>query len=259
MSQFDLATTSFLSILESRPDEPGVLISLAQTYLGLGLEEKAGGFLSRAEASFRSAVEAGLRFLSDGKGAGASGVKSLGWKVLGDALFYLSRFSEFGEDEVLRPLLEEVSTLVGSTDTGGRLEGIVDLPLQIPSEEEPLKGINTLMAAILAYNHRITLGLLNSTAVGSAWYDLGSASRSFATEVIVEEKKEKAERQTTACLMEAIKANPIDETYWIALGNMHFAKQPKTAQHAYIKALEINNKVRSTFQCQYSIAIYTLK
>lgn len=208
--------------------------------------------MSRAEASFRNAVEVGLRFLSDGEGAGASGLKSLGWKVVGDALFYLSRFSEFGEDEVLGPLLEGVSTLIGSAGHGGRLEGIVDLPLQIPSEEEPIKGIDALKVAIAAYNYRIALGLLSSTATGSAWYDLGSALMSFTTEVTVEERKEKAERQATACLMEAIKANPIDETYWIALGNIFFVKQPKTAQHAYIKALEINNKVSFTLHIRLS-------
>lgn len=230
-------------------------MSLAQTYIGLGLEEKAGGFSSRAEASFRNAVEVALRFLSDGNGAGTSGFRGLGWKVVGDALFYLSRFSDFGEDEVLRPLLGEVSKLIGGVDTGGRLEGIIDIPLRFPSEDEPLKGVDVLKAAIAAYNYRIALGLLNSTATGSAWYDLGSALGSFATETMIEEKREKAEKQTAACLMEAIKANPIDETYWIALGNMHFVKQPKTAQHAYIKALEINNKVCSILHACHSIVM----
>jgi len=32
--------------------------------------------------------------------------------------------------------------------------------------------------------------------------------------------------------------------YWIAMGDVHFLSHAKTAQHAYIKALEINSKVR---------------
>lgn len=240
--QFDLAIASFLGILESRPDEPGVLMSLAQTYIGMGVEERASAFIARAESSFANAVDVGLRYLGTGERGGATGFKGLGWKIIGDALFHLSKLSTFGEENMLRTLLGEVSRLLSGVDTSGRLDGIIDLPLQIPGEEEPLKDRDVLKMACAAYHYRIALGLSNSTATGSAWFDLGISLRSLALQETAE-KVEKANKQATASLMEAIKANPVDETYWIELGNMHFMKQPKTAQHAYIKALEINNKV----------------
>jgi superkiller protein 3 len=72
---------------------------------------------------------------------------------------------------------------------------------------------------------------------------------------ISKEDQERAEKQAVACLTKALREDPGNDTYWNALGSMNFVGQPKTAQHAYIKALEIDNKVSSTsFTTKFSSA-----
>jgi hypothetical protein len=43
--------------------------------------------------------------------------------------------------------------------------------------------------------------------------------------------------------MKALREDAGNDIFWNALGCINFVAQPKTAQHAYIKALEIDNKV----------------
>jgi len=41
----------------------------------------------------------------------------------------------------------------------------------------------------------------------------------------------------------ALREEPTNDSYWTAYGNAHFSDQPEIAQHAYIKALELDPKV----------------
>ncbi|EEB95507.1 hypothetical protein MPER_05512, partial [Moniliophthora perniciosa FA553] len=94
----------------------------------------------------------------------------------------------------------------------------------------------------MGYDHRVTLGSSENAAVGSAWYDLAIGLRSLADRLAHGTKRENAESQAIKCLTEAIRACPMVDEYWIALGDANFIHQPKTAQHAYVRALEINSK-----------------
>ncbi|KAA1474268.1 superkiller protein 3 [Dentipellis sp. KUC8613] len=230
--QFAEAIASFEEILQERSEEPGVLMSLAQTHLDLGQTELLEGFIARAESSFVTAIDISVRFLKSGPG-----FRTVAWKTMADAVFSLSQNTSFLDEAVVRQSLHEVLSLV-NLDAGDRLAGIMALPA-IPLN--PITGRDALNVAVKAYNYRISLGLQDAASTGSAWYDLGVALHRMSS-ITIGDSQSKIEEQAIGCMKKALEQDPIDDRCWRALGDMHFVEKPKASQHAYVRALEINSK-----------------
>lgn len=237
--KFREAIDAFESILRDRPAEIGVLMSLAQTHLDLGRDELSAGFLARAEQSFGDAARVAIKIVKE-----TAGFRSMAWKVIADAIFCLSRQSIFVDAEVVCLLLADVAVLV-TTNVSERLAGLITLPAL--SGGSPLGGIQALKVAIVAYDYRISLGSSEDVALGSSWYDLGVALHTWSTRSLISDKQEASSKQAVACLTKALREAPGNDIYWNALGSLNFVNQPKTAQHAYIKALDIDHKVINFF------------
>ncbi|KAH9083896.1 TPR-like protein [Lactarius deliciosus] len=108
------------------------------------------------------------------------------------------------------------------------------LKLPIKLSDDRLTGTDALKVAVTAYSHRISLGLLGAATTGSAWFDFGLALFNLAKRVILEgERRDKVLQQGP---------RPSEDNYWRALGDMNLMSRPKEAQHAYIRALEIDPK-----------------
>ncbi|KAJ7782973.1 TPR-like protein [Mycena metata] len=239
VGQFQDAVNAFQSILAHRPSEVGVLVALGQTYLDLGRSEFSDGFAARAEQSFITSVRIALRTME-----ASPGFRSVSWKTAADAVFFLSRRSTCIDEDGVRAALLDVVALL-SQDPGGRLAGIVATPLF--NEESAVSGQKVLEVAAAAYDYRITLGSSESVARGSAWYDLGISLRRLATKQTSNEMRLQTGTKAVDCLQTAIREDPGNDAYWVALGDAHFLSQVKTAQHAYIKALEIDSKNAMTW------------
>lgn len=236
--RFQDAIASFHSVLQIQPNEPGILTSLARTHVDLGLSELYTGFTSRAQDSFVTALQVSFQFLDTN-----SSFHSFAWKVVADAIYYLSRVSSFTDEAAVKAVLLQACSYLTS-DPEDRLAGSVTIPIKLPDDH--LTGTDALKVAVAAYSHRISLGLLGPAATGSAWFDFGLALFNLAGKILPEgEKRDKALKQALASIKEAIRAQPGEDNYWRALGDMNFVSYPKEAQHAYIRALEINSKVTS--------------
>jgi superkiller protein 3 len=48
-------------------------------------------------------------------------------------------------------------------------------------------------------------------------------------------------------LKKAVQSDPGNDMYWVGLGNAYFATHAKAAQHAYIKALDIDSRNAATW------------
>ncbi|KAH9978973.1 TPR-like protein [Lactifluus volemus] len=233
--RFQDAIGSFRSVLQGRPNEPGVLTSLARTYVDLGLSELSTGFVSRAQDSFVTALQVSFQFLDT-----SSPFHSFAWKVIADAIYYLSRVSSFTDEAAVRAILLQACSHLTSISEE-RLAGSVTMPITLPDDR--LTGTDALKVAVAAYSHRISLGLLGPATTGSAWFDFGLALFNLAGKVVPEgEKRDNVLKQSLASIKEAIRAQPGEDNYWRALGDMNLVSKPKEAQHAYIRALEINSK-----------------
>jgi superkiller protein 3 len=232
------AIDSFESILADRPSDIVVLMSLGQSYLALGHAEVSDGFLARAEQSFVTSICVALKMIKE-----CPGYRHMAWKTIADAAFSLSIRFSFINTELVNPVLLEVTSLLYA-EFGDHLSDIMSLySLQ---GNPSLNGIQSLEISIAAYDYRISLGFSEDMASGSAWFDLGIALCSWAAKIPTSEKKHRAENKAIECLTTAIRANPGIDTYWNTLGNANFSRCSKIAQHAYIKALEIDPKVGST-------------
>ncbi|KAJ6593707.1 TPR-like protein [Mycena capillaripes] len=234
VGQYQDAADAFQSILAHRPSEVGVLVSLGQTYLDLGRSEFTDGFVARAEQSFITSVRIALRTME-----ASPGFRSVSWKTAADAIFFLSRRSTFIDEDGVRAALLDVVSLLPQ-GPGEQLGGIVSTP--IVNDESTLGSRKALEIAAAAYDYRITLGSSEGVARGSAWFDLGMSLQCLATKQLSTEIRQRMETKAGECLRAAIREDPGNDAYWIALGDASFLSQAKTAQHAYIKALEIDSK-----------------
>lgn len=235
LGKFQEAIDAFKSVLADRSSEIGVLISLAQTHLDFGRDQTSTGFLARAEQSFGASIQVAVQVIRE-----FPGFRNLAWKTVADAIFYLSKQTSFIDSDNVRMLLEDVAALI-TGNTSDCLAGFLALPSL--NGGFPVGGRQALEVAIVAYDYRISLGSSEKTVTGSPWYDLGIALDSWSTRTNSKEDQQRAHKKATVCLIKALREDPGNDAYWNALGNVNFVAHPKTAQHAYIKALEIDNKV----------------
>ncbi|KAL0069809.1 Superkiller protein 3 [Marasmius tenuissimus] len=238
LGQYRQAIDHLRTILHGRPTEISILVSLAQTHLDLGRLETSGGYLARAEESFLFSVRTALAAIDN-----STGFRTVIWKVIADSLYFLGGSPIFHDEPAVADVAAAVAVLLEKT-ASSRLSNIVSPEASISS---PPNVTSVLEMAILAYDHRITLGSSESAAVGSAWFDLAVGLRSLANRASPGPRRDAAQTQSTKCITEAIRACPAADSYWVALGDANFVSQPKIAQHAYIRALELNSKSAATW------------
>ncbi|KAF9456626.1 TPR-like protein [Collybia nuda] len=231
MGHFGDAIAAFKTILNTHPSEVGVLVSLGQAYLDFGRAELAEGFETRAEYSFVASIDVGMKTIHT-----SPGFRAVAWKTIADAILTLSERSAFDNEEKVRNTLLEVMDILPI-----ELEQSVGVAFPILRDNAPLTGTKLLEVAIAAYSYRVSLGS-NEIKAGSTWYDLGIALQSWIRKQDSRENFEKAKRKATECLTQAIREDPGNDVYWASLGDAHFLVNAKMAQHAYIKALEIDSK-----------------
>ena len=231
MGNFDEAIAAFESILDIRPSETGVLVSLCRAHLANGETEFSAGFHMRAEHSLVECTLVGLRAIQQ-----SYGFRGVIWKTVADALYTLSSRSIFDRDKICH-ILQKVSALLP-----------MDLE-HLPFNRSPLRDgteltqAHVLELAAAAYSYRISLEA--STKGGSQWFDLGICLHSWVVKSADHETAHETSEKAIACLTRALQDDPGNDMYWVGLGHAHFSSNAKASQHAYIKALEINSKVLS--------------
>ncbi|KAI0674837.1 TPR-like protein [Trametes maxima] len=239
MGLYEEAIQAFESILSSRPQEIGVLHSLGQSFLDLGHFELSTGFSARAETSFLSAVRVSLDLLN-----ASPGFRRVAWKTIADALYHLSGFPEILDGDLAQDLLACVIPLVTDHPEKGLVD-IVSYPL--PTEDLSNLPLLFLETALAAYDYRLTLGAIDDTAKATAFFDLGSALSTFGRRTLDGAKRDRAQQHAITQFKEALRLEPSNDAFWVALGNATFLSQPGVCQHSYIRALEVDNKNAATW------------
>lgn len=234
---FAEAIRSLQSILDKHPSELGVLIALSTAHLKNGAQETSLGFFARAEVSFLIAIEVALEAMETN-----SGFSRIAWKIIADSLFRYSSIQSPTETQKLSDTLLALKKI---------LEAAPSIPISKPFVEsffpDGRSALNVLDFAVATYEYRISFGFHDDKAKASAWYDLGVAlqvlrSRNIASHVTA------TRDQVINCLKEAVSAEPDEESHWIALADAYSLDNAKSAQHAYIRSLELNSKVRGISQ-----------
>ncbi|CAL1707991.1 unnamed protein product [Somion occarium] len=236
MGHYQEAINAFEEILKKHPSELGVLMSLAQTHLELGRSEYASAFTARAEASYLSSIQVVLRLIE-----ASPGFRRLAWKLAADSLYSLSQMLSFSHDEAVVDTVGRVGGILAG-HYQNRLEGIIDLPPILDTESHPKLSLAILEVAVASYDYRITLGSVDDAASASTHFDLATAFSLFARRISPGPKQDRVREEAITSYKEALSLDPSSDDYWHALANALFVSQPRTAQHAYVRALEIDSK-----------------
>ncbi|KAH8119473.1 TPR-like protein [Phellopilus nigrolimitatus] len=226
------AITTFTEVLEKTPNETVVLLALAETHVALGRLELETGYLGRSSASFLLAIVTSLDLVEC-----SPGFRRLALKTIVDALFALSEFSSLVDEELALKAFGRVASL-HSDKADDRIAGVVDWPLM---QESGLIAL-ALKLAVATCSYRLTLFAKDEDGVGSARFDLSVGLARISASSLSDKIKENAEKQAIESVRLALIAEPGNPMFWNAFGNFNFVSRPMIAQHAYIKALEINNK-----------------
>lgn len=241
MSLFEDAIFILENILQSQPDAAGPLVLIARAHLDLGLAHLTGGFLIRAEESFLSTIRIALDII-----ARVTGFRSTAWKLIGDAATQLSSFSTFVFGDTIRSVLRSIQFL-SPPDWAEKVVKIVDLPSF--RDDDPIGSLAMIRTAIHAYLSQLSL-ILPNVSHSVEWYDFSLALESWillSRETTSAEDISFVKERVFESLKKAVQAEPGNDVYWVGLGNAYFSTHAKAAQHAYIKALDIDSRNASTW------------
>lgn len=240
MGQFQQAIAELQEILLTQPSELQVLLTLAKTHLEFGRTQLIASFTARAETSFVDSIKVILAVVDS-----SPGFRRIAWKTAADALFELSRMAATLTDPaVVAAAVERIIPLV-TCGTQDRLSALLSVQIQL--EETSSAGLSGLLheVTIRAYRYRNSLGFLDDAAAASGSYDLAVALWAYSHRMSSASKAEDFRKEAVAYMKDAISLDPLSNVYWHALGDLYFLSHPKVAQHAYIKALELDDKVRT--------------
>jgi superkiller protein 3 len=234
---FQEAIVVFEELLNQRPAELSVLAALAQAHLSLGQTEYREGYHTRAETSFFQCIQVALSIIEYHSGFGG-----LAWKMISDAAFQLSRRPALQDQKRAGEISSALKSLL-STEHGAT---VLDLPLLTESEDR-YNSLAFLAISVQACHLRIGLDASSNVARGSAWYDLAVGLQFWRNQRT--STKPEMEKKIVEAITNALKEEPSNDLYWNTYGNAHFSTHPKIAQHAYIKALDLDSKVWKNLTC----------
>ena len=226
-------------LLVTRPAEAGILSCLAQSQLDLGRSQLSDSFPIRAEVSFVSAVKVALDMIKK-----VPGFRTMAWKIITDSAFYLSTIPTLVDQDTAQRTLQAIS-FIPPPDSTEKLVKIIPPPSF--QNHEPLTALQIVSIAMHASLSQISLHLLHRTTDSPAWYDLSIALQSWISKAPSNLDKSTAKNFVIEYLKQALQTDATNDIYWVALGNVLFVTHAKEAQHAYIKALELNSKNSMTW------------
>lgn len=253
LGRFDRAVTILAQIAEQRPEQHSVRAMLAETRLDEGRRLLASGYAARAHSTLRHAIYDAVCALRADK------LLSTAWKVAGDACFYLSKLDlgRAPDDAAavappqgaagLRSTLYELVLMLGQLDLDARLAAIsavsaADLTAAIPADDdwsEP-RAAEYAQHAVLCYKYIAQAQSSESKVTVFSWADLATGLARLAA-TADEATSTLAHEQAVQCVRLALSIKP-QARLWLLLGNLHFARDVGTAQHAYIMAIESSPK-----------------
>ncbi|GAA6060942.1 hypothetical protein JCM10212_003850 [Sporobolomyces blumeae] len=242
IGQLEPAIATLKEILEDRPDELGVRVVLAESSLQKGLDDARQGLAADAEATLFEALREAVSIVEGGTAV------RIAWKIIADALTGLSRLPSPTLEETASDLVARLLALLATQGVDQKMDGANAVTLAMV---QPLVGtlaLPTVLSAlaVLAFKLRVLLEAQNEMAIGSAWFDLGVAISNFRPRLSsipdVATTPDQALQQSIRCLKFALHKEPLNATFWNALGVLSFDLSPRLAQHCFIRSIEHNSR-----------------
>lgn len=241
MGFFDEAIKAYKDVLELKPGEFGVLISLLQTVSESAWAKVELGMYGEAVRLAKYALEVATSIAQD-----RADFFNL-WKAIGDSCSVLGHLKLYAGDADIQVMLV---LLEASDDTGLGVLADVDKVgvelLKAAEEGDPsLPADRWLVAAILAHKRAIHASSTDQHAQAVAWYNLGWAEYDlyvFGGELIKSRGKtpHRLLKAALKCFKKAIELEAGNFEFWDALGVVTMTLNPKVSQHSFVRSLHLN-------------------
>ncbi|SLM37046.1 Tetratricopeptide-like helical domain [Lasallia pustulata] len=246
LGDFEQAIDLYQKVLDAKPSEFGVSITLLQTIVDDAWRSVELGFFGRAAKSAARAFQVAKAIAEIRPNAFNL------WKAVGDACsiftWVQAYVHEFSVHEA-RALLENGTDTL-NYELLADIDGMGQAALQSLSIS---KGCTPslslcLTAAILSHKRAIHACANDSHAQAVAWYNLGWAEYRAHKGLNVDSKstpKRKASKYSKAsvqCFKRAIELEAGNSEFWNSLGVVTTHLNPKVAQHALVRSLFLNDK-----------------
>jgi superkiller protein 3 len=238
LGDYDEASSRLQAVLEERPTEFGVQMSLLQTFVERSARNIEMGVFGQA---IRSAIDA-IKIASTIAQTNANAFNL--WKATGDAC---AIFSLVQSGDIEFPA-QEISALLDVSDDDqtyhqlADVDGISKQSFQDASMDQSSSSRTipiSQAAALLCYKRAIYCSSNDVHAQSVAWYNLGWAEqRAHACSTVKAGKK--FLRAAVRCFKRAIELEAGNAELWNALGVVTTTLNPKVAQHAFVRSLHLN-------------------
>lgn len=237
------AIEAFRQLLAERPDELGVRVVLAETTLAKGLAEQKDGFVVRAEASFIEALREAIAIIQSGTAT------RVAWKVANDALAGLGKIADAQNPSESQLVMDSLLDELAREGLEGKIAGISPVSIDFLRHVSSSRAEPRYLAMALAVGAsmvRVLLETQNEVAVGPAWFDLGVAVSNFRSHLSAFDSPpvsgDEALQQAIRCMKYALHREPLNATFWNALGVLAFDVSPRLSQHCFIRSIEHNSR-----------------
>ncbi|KAL1582307.1 hypothetical protein WHR41_08994 [Cladosporium halotolerans] len=250
LGEYQEAVDGLQAVLEERPSEFGVLVSLLQTFVERAWHCVETGLFGQAVDNCNEAIATAVIVAKDNPQAFNL------WKSVGDASITFSWVLS-GSDRFPLPELTTLLNGEGHDDALSQLAEVDGIRASsLTGDQSPESALpQPVVAGILAYKRAIYSSTHDIHAQAVAWYNLGWAEhRAFS--LIDGKSGKKYLKAAVRSFKRAIEMEAGNAEFWNALGVVTTTLNPQVAQHSFVRSLhlnELNAKVWTNLGVLYTL------
>ncbi|KAJ2981701.1 hypothetical protein NUW58_g6621 [Xylaria curta] len=246
LGEFDDAVDLYTDVITRRPNEEGVAIALIQTMVENAIDCIDKGL-------FGKSVELATRTLSFAVSVPEPITHTFNfWKAVGDACSVFTQIQGHAHDlpidnirEILGPGADQEKAYATLQEIDGVGKEVIFAKGKFPEDEQ--LGVDLtrgLHATILAHKRAIQLTAQDVHAQAVAYYNLGWAENRAHSCLPSSLRLQSSRYQKAAvrCFKRAIELEAGNPDFWNSLGVVTSEINPSVAQHAFVRALFLNER-----------------
>lgn len=235
LGQYDEASAGLHGVLEERPAEFGVLMSLLQNYVEHAWRCVEIGLFGQAIENAKEAISTAEKISEQAPDAFNM------WKAVGDACSVFS-WAQASLPQFPIDTLRKLLNLSADAQVYEPLQEIdkISLPLLDKGDNVSESSLSKpLVASVLAFKRALHSCSHDIHAQAVAWYNLGWAEQRAQAGSDSKGGK-KYSSAAVRCFKRAIELEAGNAEFWNALGIVTTNLNPKVAQHSFVRSLHLN-------------------
>ncbi|KAI3402798.2 SKI3 [Candida oxycetoniae] len=233
MKNYNEGLSHLYSALENQPNEECIISAIYEANIENTKTFIQLGFFGRAiNTNLKS-----LRFIKQATSLNSSSQKV--WRALGDSLRVFIKIREY----INEAPFDEILDIFAKVDISKLSETLDDSITMVSIKSHISEGRKVealLLLAVLAAAASVSCLSVKSNKIlkATAFYNLGLS----LLEAFQNLGNHSYGELSVQHLKHAIKLEPNNSNYWMALANVYFFSEPLIAQHCYIKAISLETK-----------------